>query len=86
MLLQDFLEKYKYQRASTKDFMQLTEEHIGPYELADFYLYHLVRHGASPVRILELAQVAFGEAYDLAAHKTWLEAFYRRFFTYQFKR
>jgi len=28
LLLQDFLEKYKYEQASTKDFMQLTEQHL----------------------------------------------------------
>ncbi len=65
---------------------QLTEEVIGPYELHDFYLYHLVRHGARPARILDLARVAFPHGYDLATLKHWLEVFLRRFFKNQFKR
>ena len=65
---------------------QLTEETIGPYELHDFYLYHLVRHGARPGRILDLAQVAFGARYDLATLKRWLKVFLSRFFSQQFKR
>ncbi len=65
---------------------QLTESAIGPYELHDFYLYHLVRHGARPARILDIAQVAFGSRYTLAEHQRWLTVFFRRFFNNQFKR
>ena len=65
---------------------QLTESTIGPYELHDFYLYHLVRHGARPARILDIAQVAFGSRYTLAEHQRWLTVFFRRFFNNQFKR
>lgn len=66
---------------------QLTEETIGPYELHDFFLYHLVRHGARPARILDLARVAFNESqYDDDTLKRWLTVFIKRFFTHQFKR
>jgi NAD+ synthase (glutamine-hydrolysing) len=65
---------------------QLTETTIGPYELHDFYLYHIVRYGSRPARVLDLAQVAFGERYTLEEHQKWLGAFYRRFFNNQFKR
>jgi NAD+ synthase (glutamine-hydrolysing) len=65
---------------------QLTEETIGPYELHDFFLYHLVRHGARPRRILDLARIAFAESYDLETLKRWLSVFLRRFFSNQFKR
>jgi len=65
---------------------QLTESVIGPYELHDFFLYHFVRRGARPGRILDLAQVAFGSDYDLDALKKWLHVFLRRFFQNQFKR
>jgi NAD+ synthase (glutamine-hydrolysing) len=65
---------------------QLTEERIGPYELHDFYLFHLVRCGRSPSSILDLAQHAFGTRYSVEAHRTWLALFVRRFFTNQFKR
>ncbi|MGQ7842887.1 NAD(+) synthase [Granulosicoccus sp. 3-233] len=66
---------------------QLTEEKIGPYELHDFFLYHLVRHGARPGRILDLARVAFNESqYDDDTLKKWLTVFVQRFFTHQFKR
>lgn len=65
---------------------QLTESTIGPYELHDFFLYYLVRQGARPGRILDLARIAFAESYDLETLKKWLRVFYRRFFDNQFKR
>jgi NAD+ synthase (glutamine-hydrolysing) len=65
---------------------QLTESAIGPYELHDFFLYQLVRRGARPGRILDLAQLAFADQYDLATLKRWLTLFYERFFANQFKR
>ena len=65
---------------------QLTESTIGPYELHDFFLYHFVRHGSRPGRILDLAREAFAESYDLATLKRWLSLFLRRFFSQQFKR
>ncbi|MDR0817014.1 MAG: NAD(+) synthase [Clostridiales Family XIII bacterium] len=38
---------------------QKTEEIIGPYELHDFFLYHMLRWGRRPSLILELAKIAF---------------------------
>lgn len=64
----------------------LTEAAIGPYELHDFYLFHFVRHGATPARILGMAGAAFGSRYTLDEHKKWLKVFVHRFFTNQFKR
>lgn len=64
----------------------LTEAAIGPYELHDFYLFHFVRHGRTPTRILDLALHAFGERYSLDVHKKWLRVFLTRFFQNQFKR
>lgn len=65
---------------------QLTEDTIGPYELHDFFLYHFVRRGSRPSRVLDLAQVAFGADYRLNTLKRWCSEFVRRFFTMQFKR
>lgn len=65
---------------------QLTEERVGPYELHDFYLYHLVRHGRQPARVLDLALHAFGARYSVDVHKKWLKVFLTRFFSQQFKR
>jgi len=65
---------------------QLSEGALGPFELHDFFLYHFVRHGASPRRILDLAQIAFDGRYDLAVLKRWLKLFLGRFFHHQFKR
>ena len=65
---------------------QLTEAHLGPYELHDFFLYHFVRDGARPSRILDLARVAFGSDYSLPELRRWLTVFLRRFFSQQFKR
>jgi NAD+ synthase (glutamine-hydrolysing) len=38
---------------------QKTEEIIGPYELHDFFLYHMIRWGRRPSLIFELAKIAF---------------------------
>jgi len=65
---------------------QLTESTIGPYELHDFFLYHLVRHGARPGRILDLASVAFGKRYEPQTLQRWLSVFLSRFWKNQFKR
>jgi NAD+ synthase (glutamine-hydrolysing) len=65
---------------------QLTEGAIGPYELHDFFLYHFVRHGERPTRILELASIAFGDDYDTDTLVKWLKVFLTRFFHNQFKR
>jgi NAD+ synthase (glutamine-hydrolysing) len=65
---------------------QLSEKAIGPYELHDFFLYHMVGQAARPRRILDLAQQAFAGDYQLPELKKWLGVFYKRFFAYQFKR
>jgi NAD+ synthase (glutamine-hydrolysing) len=66
--------------------VHLTEKAIGPYELHDFYLFHFVRHGRSPARILDVARAAFGTRYTLEDHQRWLKLFLKRFFQNQFKR
>ena len=65
---------------------QQTEDIVGPYALHDFYLYYLLRYGYGPKKIYTLACRAFANDFDAATIKKWLTAFYRRFFTQQFKR
>ena len=65
---------------------QKTEDLVGPYDLHDFYLYHFVRRGASPAKILFLAEEAFGEQYPREVMLKWLKVFFRRLFSQQFKR
>ena len=65
---------------------QKTEDLVGPYELHDFFLYHFVRFGFRPAKIFLLAQKAFGDKYDADVIKKWLQTFFRRFFSQQFKR
>lgn len=65
---------------------QKTEELVGPYELHDFFLYHMLRWGSAPAKILRLAQAAFSDDYDKETILFWLRKFYWRFFTQQFKR
>ena len=65
---------------------QKTEDLVGPYELHDFFLYHFLRFGSSPVKIYFLAQQAFKDNYDKETIKKWLYTFFRRFFQQQFKR
>jgi NAD+ synthase (glutamine-hydrolysing) len=65
---------------------QKTEETVGPYELHDFFIYHMVRQGASPKKIYMLALNAFAGLYEKPVILKWLKSYYRRFFTQQFKR
>src|SRR3954452_7671296 len=76
--------------------MQSTEDRIGPYELHDFFLYHILRSGQKPSKVAFMAWqawhvVAKGQwpagyperlkrAYDLATIRKWLEVFLYRFF------
>ncbi|WP_308616527.1 NAD(+) synthase [uncultured Enorma sp.] len=65
---------------------QKTEDLVGPYELHDFFLYHLLRFGFTPGKILRMAYRSFEGAYDERTIWSWLRVFYRRFFAQQFKR
>jgi NAD+ synthase (glutamine-hydrolysing) len=68
------------------DIAQKTEDIVGPYELHDFFLYYHIRFGFTPAKILFLATQAFAEKYDATEIQRWLQTFYRRFFSQQFKR
>jgi NAD+ synthase (glutamine-hydrolysing) len=72
--------------AEDGDISQKTEEQVGPYELHDFFLFHVVRNQFSPRKILDFACRAFGEDYTPIEILKWLKVFYRRFFSQQFKR
>ena len=65
---------------------QRTEDLVGPYELHDFFLYEVLRHGAGPRKVFRLARHALGETYDDETILSWLKVFYRRYFAQQFKR
>ncbi|WP_231958981.1 NAD(+) synthase [Altererythrobacter sp. B11] len=78
--------------------MQSTEARIGPYELNDFFLHHIMRFGQTPSKVAFLAWHAWKDAdaglwpaefpehkknaYDLATIRHWLESFLRRFFAF----
>lgn len=65
---------------------QKTEDIVGPYELHDFFLYHLVRYGAVPSKIFAMAKQAFEDKYSEEFIEKWLKTFLKRFFGQQFKR
>ncbi len=65
---------------------QKTESILGDYILHDFYLYHFVKYGATPDKILYLAKYAFKDDFSEDELTTALKTFLRRFFTQQFKR
>lgn len=65
---------------------QCTEGIVGPYELHDFFIYHFVREGCSPEKLLRMAISAFDGAYDEQTVRGWCKVFLRRFTTQQFKR
>jgi NAD+ synthase (glutamine-hydrolysing) len=76
--------------------MQSTEDRIGPYELHDFFLFHVLRSGQPPSKVAFLAWQAWHDVgkgswpahfpdslkhqYDLATIARWLELFLVRFF------
>jgi len=65
---------------------QFTEELVGPYELHDFFLFYTLRYGFRPAKIFYLAQNAFQDEYSGAVILKWMNVFFRRFFSQQFKR
>lgn len=65
---------------------QKTEDLVGPYELHDFFLYYVVRYGFMPSKLYRLAQIAFEGTYEKETILKWMQTFYRRFFSQQFKR
>ena len=65
---------------------QQTEMLVGPYELHDFFLYHVIRNGFRPSKVLWIAEHAFAGKYDQAEIRHWLRSFLNRFFSQQFKR
>ena len=78
--------------------IQSTESKIGPYELNDFFLHHILRWGQKPSHVAFLAWHAWHDArggvwpagfpekrkkeYDLDTIARWLEKFVRRFFAF----
>lgn len=71
---------------SKNEISQITEDIIGPYILHDFFLYHFLRNGYQPLKILRIAVIAFKDMFNEETIKNWLKLFYRRFFASQFKR
>ena len=65
---------------------QCTEGIVGPYELHDFFIYHFVREGMSPRKLLRVATHAFSDTYSKETVEGWCKVFLRRFVTQQFKR
>lgn len=65
---------------------QITEDLVGPYEIHDFYIYYTVKYGFTPTKLFRMAQQALGDYYDDETLLKWLEVFFRRFFSQQFKR
>jgi len=68
------------------DIIQKTEDLVGPYELHDFFLFHTLRYHVGPSKIYTLAKHAFTDDYEEEIILKWLEVFYKRFFSQQFKR
>ena len=71
---------------SEGEITQQTELLVGPYELHDFFLFHIIRNGFRPAKVQWIAEHAFVGKYDQAEIKHWLRYFLSRFFSQQFKR
>jgi NAD+ synthase (glutamine-hydrolysing) len=80
--------------ASDGTIAQVTEDTVGPYILHDFFIFNILRYHFSPRKVFLLALQAFAfanesnqtTAFPPAIILKWLEKFYWRFFTQQFKR
>ncbi len=72
--------------AENGEIAQKTEGIVGPYALHDFFLYHMIRWGAQPKKVLRMAVYAFAGEYDEDTIRYWLKLFCKRFFAQQFKR
>jgi NAD+ synthase (glutamine-hydrolysing) len=69
-----------------EEIAQKTEDLVGPYELHDFFLYHLLHDGFAPRKLFRYATAAFTGRFDERTVAAWLRVFLSRFFTQQFKR
>ena len=65
---------------------QKTEDLVGPYELHDFFLYYMLRFGFPKAKLYRMTKLTFDGVYDDETIKKWLDKFYWRFFSQQFKR
>lgn len=65
---------------------QKTEDLVGPYELHDFFIYHMLRLQESPAKIYRLAKIAFTNQYSDEEILKWEKIFCKRFFAQHFKR
>jgi len=72
--------------AKDGEIAQKTEDIVGPYDLHDFFLYHFVRWGETPDKIYREAQAAFADRFDDETIEKWINIFFRRFYSQQFKR
>lgn len=66
--------------------IQNTENIIGPYEVHDVILYYFIKHSYKPSKIFFILQRIFKEKYTDKELINWLEIFFKRFFSSQFKR
>lgn len=65
---------------------QKTENNVGPYELHDFFLYHLIKNKLEISEIQNLCEMAFADKYSKEEISKWYIKFLSRFITQQFKR
>lgn len=65
---------------------QHTESVLGPYDVHDFFLYHLIRLKQPLRTVVVLALLAFDGTYTPSDIVRWAEIFVRRFVSQQFKR
>ena len=66
---------------------QSTEAALGPFELHDFILFHAVRCGYPPEKILFLSRfAAFSQPYSAELFERTMKTFFERFFHHQYKR
>lgn len=68
------------------EFSQKTEDILGPYDLHDFFLWHMLKKHAGAEKLYHIAEQAFSDRYEKELIKQSLQTFLKRFVNSQFKR
>lgn len=72
--------------SGANEITQHTEQIIGPYEVHDFFLYHMLHNAYGPEKLFYMALKAFDGVYSREQIKQWMTIFTKRFFAQQYKR
>lgn len=68
------------------ELIQKSEDSVGPYDLQDFFLWHMIIRGGTPEKVVRLAKLAYGAEFTDEEYSMWMRSYCDRLFSQQFKR